>query len=194
MSGTMLAIEWSSSRISVAWQTRDTRGGELLELQRFQAEMALPILGKVVDGLSDLRKIRIGRGPGNYSGIRQSLAWAIGYCAPGGIELCTAASGDAQAYRLQRSVAGPFAILGDARRGVWWGKTFPEAESGWRLQPPEVWIDALGGMPVFSQEAVRLEDHGLNLQADYPQASDLLDFPGEKLSSDLNPLYLHPAV
>jgi tRNA A37 threonylcarbamoyladenosine modification protein TsaB len=194
MSGTMLAIEWSSSRISVAWQTRDTRGGEVLALQRFQAELALPMLGKVVAGLSELRTIRIGRGPGNYSGIRQSLAWAIGYCAPGGIALCTAASGDAQAYRLQRSVLGPFAILGDARRGVWWGKTFPEAGQGWRLQAPQAWIDALGDMPVFSQEAVRLQGLGLNLQADYPQASDLLALPEGKMTLDLNPLYLHPAV
>ena len=49
-------------------------------------------------------------------------------------------------------------------------------------------------MPVFSQEAVRLQGLGLNLQADYPQASDLLALPEGKMTLDLNPLYLHPAV
>lgn len=194
MTRRVLAIEWSSSRVSVA---RSGAGGveeKLLMLPRFQAEQALPLLEDLVAGASGFDEIRIGRGPGNYSGIRQSLAWAIGYAAPGGTEILTAASGDAQAHRLQGEGAHAFAILGDARRGVWWGKTFPESETGWRLQTPAAWVAELGDCPVFSQEAGRLQDHGLNLQADEPRAGDLLALPAAQLSRDLNPLYLHPAV
>lgn len=193
-----LAIEWSSSRISVAWQrgteTDPEIGEEVLELKRFQAEQALPMLGKVVADFSEIREIRIGRGPGNYSGIRQSLAWAFGYCAPGNIRLRTCASGQAQAFRLQGQVEGPFAILGDARRGLWWGAIFPEDHAEWRLQSPEAWTKEIGEMPVFSQEAARLKSAAFEVVYDAPTARDLLQLPENALCEDTLPLYLHPAV
>lgn len=190
MSDRVLAVEWSSTRLSVAM------GGEerSLEVSRFKAEEALPFLEEFLKGHPQPSEIRVGRGPGNYSGIRQSLAWAFGYTAPGGIRLRTCASGQAQACRLQATVDAPFAILGDARRGVWWGAVFPASAAEWRLQTPEAWAAELKGLPVFSQEAPRLQKDGFAVRADFPAALDLLTVPERELGDHRLPLYLHPAV
>lgn len=194
MSDMILGIDWSSTRLSVAWRSEKERGEDFLELKRFQAEHALPMLEEVLNRIEEPKEIRIGRGPGNYSGIRQALVWAFGFTAPGGIRLKAYSSGRAQACRLAKRQPGPFAVLGDARRGVWWGAVFGGENTEWRLQTPEAWTEELAGVPVFSQEACRLQDAPFELCPDFPTAVDLLDLPEDFPVEKSEPLYLHPAV
>lgn len=194
MTGTQLALEWSSTRLSVAWRQQGQTEEKVLEMKRFQAELALPMLKNILEDLFDIREIRIGRGPGNYSGIRQSLAWAFGYCAPGDILLRPCSSGRAQARRLLREIEGPFAILGDARRGIWWGCVFGGGRDDWRLQSPEAWARELAYIPVFSQETRRLAKADFPIQEDFPRATDLLNLSDDFEAEEPVPLYLHPPV
>ncbi|MDF3131137.1 hypothetical protein P0Y35_18145 [Kiritimatiellaeota bacterium B1221] len=194
MSEVILAIDWSSTRLSVGWKLSGKVEERVLDLKRFQAELALPFLEGLLAELPVVNEIRLGRGPGNYSGIRQSLAWAFGYIAPGGIELKVFSSGVAQAARISDEIQTPFAVLGDARRGVWWGRVFGKGEDGWRLQSPEAWAEELGEIPVFSQEAPRLSSAPFEIMPDYPKASDLLLLSDDFSREEALPLYLHPAV
>ncbi|MDA3873054.1 MAG: tRNA (adenosine(37)-N6)-threonylcarbamoyltransferase complex dimerization subunit type 1 TsaB [Kiritimatiellae bacterium] len=190
----ILALEWSSRRLSVAW-SRDGKFEErVIEATRFRVTEALSLLEECGDLLKELTEIRIGRGPGNYTGVRQALSWAIGFAAPGGIRLTAISSGRAQARRLLENEGGEIAILGDARRGKWWGTQFPTMQAEWRLQSPADWLADVEGMKVFSPEAERLRTERDSVVLDYPQALDLLRFPEESATEELAPCYLHPAV
>ncbi len=192
----ILALEWSTRRLSVA-----TRSGNappeisVLDVDRFHGPAAITLLEQHLleheISLAELQGIVIGRGPGNFSGIRLAFAWAAGCMAPGGIRLTAYSSGRVMAERLLREQTG-FHILGDARRGKWWGCAVQASQIGdWELHPPELWRQRIGPEPVFSSEAARL--NGLHdLREVFPLASDLLQTrqppePGQ-------PLYLHPAV
>jgi tRNA A37 threonylcarbamoyladenosine modification protein TsaB len=194
MANQVLALEWSSRRLSVAW----SRGGEVeervIEASRFRVTEALSLLEDCGDILKDLTEIRIGRGPGNYTGVRQSLSWAIGFSAPGGICLKAISSGRAQARRLLENTVEEIAIVGDARRGQWWGARFPAPQADWRLQPPGIWQAEVQGLKVFSPEAERLIERLDAVTLDYPRATDLLAFPSDLSTEELAPCYLHPAV
>ena len=194
MTKPVLAIEWSSTRLSIARMQGEHLEENVLELKRFQAELVLPVLETFLSEMETPSQIRIGRGPGNYSGIRQALAWAFGYCAPGGIDLKVYSSGVAQAARISHTRSCRFAVLGDARRGVWWGRVFGEGGEDWKLQSPEQWAVELGSIPVYSQEALRLAQAPFEVIADFPTALDLLNLSEDLPTEEPAPLYLHPAV
>ncbi|WFB35441.1 hypothetical protein P3T73_14885 [Kiritimatiellota bacterium B12222] len=195
MTDTRLAIEWSSTQLSMAWQCGGELHEEVMTLKRFQAELALPRLEALLSQISQPSEIRVGRGPGNYSGIRQALAWSFGYCAPGNVRLKAFSSGCAQAHRIAQTVDGPFVILGDARRGVWWGRIFSVSEDmGWQLKSPGQWTEDIQGMPVYSQEAVRFSQASFPVIEDFPSAGDLLNMSDDAEMEDPSPLYLHPPV
>ena len=65
--------------------------------------------------LDGVERIVVGTGPGSFAGIRAALAFAQGYaiaskCEVFGLEsACALASGE-----------GPSAVVGDARRGMYW--------------------------------------------------------------------------
>lgn len=190
----VLAVEWSSRRLSVAIGRGEEVRERAVEVDRFRAPEGMALLDAVLgefDG--DLGEIRVGRGPGNYSGIRQAFAWAAGMAAPGGLRVTARSSGRAQACRLL-GVSAPLWILGDARRGLWWGCRFSREtmEGEWMLAPPESWRERIGDEPVFSAEAERLG--GLsNVIADMPRARDLLEAK-ELNEEEATPIYLHPPV
>lgn len=193
-----LAIEWSTRRLSVA--TRDPARPETLhesslQIERFQGPAALELLETHLKNSTcqktRIAKIVIGRGPGNFSGIRLAFAWAAGWMAPGGLTLETHSSGRILAERLQRTLTH-FWVLGDARRGQWWGcRVTPDRIYDWELQPPEVWQNRMGEDPVYSSEADRLRGR-IEVREAFPKAADLLT---TRLKPEAGaPLYLHPAV
>lgn len=195
--GGRLAIEWSSRRLSVAYEGEGVEPMEAsVEVARFRAEEAMKLLEEWMEALPGgwrgVRDIRVGRGPGNYSGIRQGFAWAAGAAAPGGIRVTACSSGRAQARRLRRE-GETLWILGDARRGMWWGCGFgedEEAEAAWETAPPEAWRERVRGARVVSAEASRLS--GLEgVESDCPRALDLLHTEAEEAC---RPIYLHPPV
>lgn len=201
MSEFVLAIEWSSRRLSVAARRgRDSLGELAEERPRFRVTEAVGLLDRFLEEqgltLNRCAEIRIGRGPGNYSGVRQSFAWAAGAAAPGGVRLRALSSGRVQAERLSSGRADGVAVLGDARRGMWWGAEFGPGRTQaayWRLDAPDTWRERLGNRLVFSAEAERLT--GLpGLKADFPRAADLLRADAGDDEEPFEPLYLHPPV
>lgn len=190
----ILALEWSSRRLSVAWNYDGVVEERVIEASRFRVTEALSLLEECGDLLKEITEIRIGRGPGNYTGVRQALSWAIGFSAPGGIRLNAISSGRAQARRLLEEEGGEIVILGDARRGQWWGARFPAIQAEWRLQSPAAWQADVQGLKVFSPEAERLSPELDSVMLEYPRAFDLLSFPEESTTEELAPCYLHPAV
>lgn len=200
MSACVLALEWSSRRVSVAVRMA---GGNPLErvewMARFHAPAAMALVMQTLAdsgcGAQDVTEIRVGRGPGNFSGIRSAFAWAAGMTAPGGVDLVPISSGRALAQRLTAEEEDrSFAVLGDARRGFWWGGVYVSGTSEevlWEIQPPALWMDRCQGMTVYSTEAPRLK--GLEgVREAWPSACDLLEWTGAVEPGA--PLYFHPPV
>ncbi len=191
-----LAIEWSTRRLSVATRLDNCGPTEsCLMVDRFHGPAAI---GLLEDHLADqnlrldqLSEIVIGRGPGNFSGIRLAFAWSAGCMAPGNITLKAFSSGHGMAERLLRDRTECY-ILGDARRGQWWGCPVSRQHLGdWELHTPDSWRKRIGQDQTFSAEASRL-DGVPNLHEAFPHATDLLQTQLEPENTD--PLYLHPAV
>lgn len=198
MSAGVLAVEWSSRRLSLAYAAKGAPVLEkVVEVERFRAGDAMRLAGEALaaipKGWEAVGEIQVGRGPGNYSGIRQAFAWAAGIAAPGNIRVAAVSSGRAQARRWIDESGGPVWILGDARRGVWWGRRFEEGNDAgeeWTLASPEAWRERTRGARVVSAESTRLA--GLeNVVEDFPRAADLLSMNADEPA---RPIYLHPAV
>ena len=190
-----LGLEWSSRRNSVALLDHGKVTEKFIMTNRFSAPEALCLVTEVLAeaGKSerDLTEIRIGRGPGNYSGIRQSIAYAIGLSAPDALPVRAVNSG-ALINIEQGTEDGPYWIMGDARRGKWWGAKFPSSNPEWRVMPPEDWKPILSTLPVYSAEAERLESLSAELQT--PMAKNLVQLPDSALPESIEPLYVHQAV
>jgi tRNA threonylcarbamoyl adenosine modification protein YeaZ len=200
-----LALEWSSPVLSAAIDASGRRWEQSVRPDRFGASEAYGLLQAVLresgHTASDVTGLCVGRGPGNYSGMRVALAWAAGLAAPGGVEVVAVSSVRAQAWRLWQAGAGPLRILGDARRQAWWGMEILGAEAFacpdpvWSIAPPETWSRGWTQGPTYSADPVRLPGME-DAIADVPRASDLLDFraahPG--LREPALPLYPHPPV
>lgn len=89
---------------------------------------------RVADFLSEngadvksLSQIVVGTGPGSFAGIRSALAFAQGCAAGSGCEVLGLTSAAAYAQG-----EGPLAVVGDARRGLFWIALF----DGFRLAVP----------------------------------------------------------
>lgn len=191
-----LAIEWSTRRLSVATRTDAHFPVESsLRVERFHACDAMNLLEDHLSrhGLApgDLTHLVLGRGPGNFSGIRLAFAWSAGCQAPGGLQLSAHSSGRVLAERLRRAIPA-FYLLGDARRGYWWGCAVDASQIGdWELLPPETWRQRIGSQRVYSSDVSRLD--GLEAVTEsFPTAVDLL--LTQQPTEVSEPLYLHPAV
>jgi tRNA threonylcarbamoyl adenosine modification protein YeaZ len=193
----VLALEWSTGRLSVALRQGHAVWSDAVEVDRFRSPEAMALLDRLADTAGEawnhITEVRVGRGPGNYSGIRQAFAWAAGFAAPGGIRITARSSGTVQAMRWLQTESAVW-VVGDARRGSWWGSKFEGAttEADWQLATPEVWGEKLQSAFIISAEAARLQDLS-GVVADAPTAEDLLR--ADRLSEEPpEPIYLHPAV
>lgn len=190
-----LGLDWSTRTVSVGLCCDGELIIRTLEVDRFNAPQAL---GLVLETLSDagcsekdITEIRIGRGPGNYTGIRQSIAFSIGLAAPSSLPVVAVNSGTLmQSDTLSESDARW--IMGDARRGRWWGAHFPSMDPQWMVLPPEEWPKRVSQTPVMSAEPERLDT--LEVQSATPSMSALLHVPADQLPEPVQPLYLHGPV
>ena len=71
----------------------------------------------------DVDEIVVGQGPGSFAGIRAALAFAQGLALPAGKRVC----GLPSPYALTR-VGARTAVVGDARRGLFWVVVFDGVE------------------------------------------------------------------
>jgi len=133
----ILAIETSTPRAGLAlW---DGTNSELIRQETFVTQRAH---NSVIFGLTQKllaecngkpRHIAVGLGPGSYSGVRVGIAVANGLGLA--LEVGTSGVSSLLAYGDQESVAGNYAVVGDARRGTRFVATVLEGRLG---SPPEL--------------------------------------------------------
>ncbi len=196
MTAPQLAFDFSSRRLSAALQSGGALHTAHCVLERFDGVAAVALIEGLFKeanlGLAEVGEICIGVGPGNFSGIRLSLAWAFGAAAPGGIRIRTHASIDLLSARLLADGRRDFAVLGDARRGLWWGRVVTDGcPGGLRSLPPGEWAGLTEGLACFSPDVARLPGHP-QLREIYPEAADFLRLSLSEVPPV--PIYLHAAV
>jgi len=161
---------------------------------------------------ADIDVYAVGRGPGNYTGLRMSMAAAQAMALPGGNPVHCVDSGVA----LVRS-SGPgsrTAVVGDARRGLLWIGLIDakgELAADWELVPAGElagWLENHGGVDkLISPDHARLAEQIATLglgsvwhdQAVVPHASHVAELALERIASGEAslpevPLYLQPPV
>lgn len=165
---------------------------------------------------ADLGGFAVGRGPGNYSGLRIALTLAQTMALPSGLPVIAVSSGAALARAEFRATrAERVTVYGDARRGQIWHATFARgtesaaaAGAAWALASAE---DFAHGPPpaarAVSSDAARLAVGYAARRPDvewegadrFPLAADVGALAWERRqrgepSDPLTPLYLHAAV
>lgn len=216
-----LAIETSTVLASVALlDDRELVAAESYRLKPRSQEGVLDIIAEMLarQGVDCARIGRyvVGRGPGNYTGMRISFAMAQALALPGGCPVIAVSSGAAVARELlAESDAARAVVIGDARRGRYWVGAYTLAngmiatELDWRLCDVDELRRQLGDKgAVASPDMERLlgklplgEWIGDRLVAEdrYPRAQTLAEIAMDRIEhgvepEPLEPLYMHPPV
>ena len=160
----------------------------------------------------DVDAMAVGRGPGNFSGMRTCQAAIQGLALPNRTPVLAISSGAALAWQaLQgREPGHRVAVLGDARRGTLWYGLFSQREG--RLLCELDWrtIDAAAHAEILSDHAntqvlssecerVRPLVRAMKINPAFPSADWLARLAAEQLAGrreaePLGPIYLHPPV
>ncbi len=165
---------------------------------------------------ADLGGFAVGRGPGNYSGLRIALTLAQSMALPSGLPVIAVSSGAALACAELRAVpAERVVVYGDARRGQIWYATFVRgtefaaaAGAAWALAAAEDFARCPpSASRAVSSDAARLAagyaarrpDVEWEVADRFPHAADVGALAWERWqrrepSDPRTPLYLHSAV
>ena len=146
-----LAFDTSAAHCAAALLRGQTVLAETVEdMAKGQAERLMPLLAEVLAkagvGWKDLSALGVGIGPGNFTGVRLSVAAARGLALSLNIPAVGVSTFEAMAEGAPR----PLAVLLDARRGEAYAQRFgvagPEAP---QLAPLADLETALAGTPVL---------------------------------------------
>jgi tRNA threonylcarbamoyl adenosine modification protein YeaZ len=118
MAETVLAFDTSAAHCAAALLLPGGRVLTRLEpMEKGQAERLMPLLEDLLQeaglGWSDLTRLAVGTGPGNFTGVRISVAAARGLALGLGIPAIGITRLEALAFGLPR----PITVVEDARRG-----------------------------------------------------------------------------
>jgi tRNA threonylcarbamoyl adenosine modification protein YeaZ len=118
MVDTVLAFDTSAAHCAAALLLPGGRVLTRLEpMEKGQAERLMPLLEELLQaaglGWSDLTRLAVGTGPGNFTGVRISVAAARGLALGLGIPAIGITRLEALAFGLPR----PITVVEDARRG-----------------------------------------------------------------------------
>jgi len=125
----ILAFDTSAAHCAAALLLPDPRDScrvinRLEPMEKGQAERLIPLLEEVLAeggiGWSDLKALAVGTGPGNFTGVRISVAAARGLALGLGIPAVGVTRLEALAYGLPR----PLVVVEDARRGEIYAQEF----------------------------------------------------------------------
>jgi tRNA threonylcarbamoyladenosine biosynthesis protein TsaB len=121
---TILAFDTSAAHCAAALLWGDRVVLRLEEMQKGQAERLFPMLEEVLTegGVAwrDLAAIAVGTGPGNFTGVRISVAAARGLALALGVPAIGVTRLEAMAYGATR----PVSVVEDARRGEVYVQSF----------------------------------------------------------------------
>ncbi len=216
-----LAIDNSYGNFSAALLSGSSRLGSIAETVNSRDHNRLfELIAELIDKCSvrpgDIRRYVVGRGPGNYAGIRTAFSIVQGMALPQRAELIAVSSGAAIAWRvLQDFGCRRIAVIGDARRQRYWAGVFSlesarlVVEEDWRLcTRDELPITGKNDLIVASPEMESLiARHGFEfaeglplIEEDaLPSAFDLGSIAISRRESGqtdepFDPIYMHPAV
>lgn len=216
-----LAIENSSPLSSIALMRGELRmAREEFRPGRRGQEEIFDLIARTLRrqgvGPAEVGRYIVGRGPGNYTGMRIALALAQGMALPGGDEVLAVSSGAALAADLlaERDV-GRAAVFGDARRNSYWVSVFgdddglPRPEFDWRLCSADELCGILKQVDLAATAEYGRISARIDMDADglrsviredrFPRAVKLAEIALERIDRGLDPeplqpLYLHPPV
>lgn len=142
----ILAFDTSAAQCAAALLCGDRVWLKIEAMDKGQAERLLPLLAELLAeaGVAwrDLAAIAVGTGPGNFTGVRISVAAARGLALGLGIPAIGVTRLEALAHGLPR----PLTVIEDARRGEVYVQSFTEAGAGVaRIATP----DDLGAVEVL---------------------------------------------
>ena len=194
----LLAVEASASPASLAL----FQGGRLLAVREVESgarrsqallDAAAGLVAETGVGWAGIDRFAVGRGPGNYTGLRVSLTAAQGWALPAGKPVWVVSSGAALAaeYAAAHPDVSRLVVWGPSRRGHLWAGLFlrqgghailPQQVGEWRVIPESerasLWSDAHWLEP------------GWRPKAEWVGRLCLAGVPSEPPQ----PLYLNPAV
>ena len=140
--------------------------------------------------LEGAERIVVGTGPGSFAGIRAAIAFANGYRLATGCEVvglpsaCALAAGE-----------GPSAVVGDARRGMYWVALF----DGFRLigeifqvTKEELPRRVPRAVPVTSPDGARIGEMLKEMFGDFYDGGRLPTAEGLRRFAEANPAALKP--
>ena len=137
---TLLAFDTSAAHCAAALLCGDRITLKQEPMDKGQAERLIPLLEELLAesgiGWHDLTALAVGTGPGNFTGVRISVAAARGLALGLGIPAIGVTRLEALAYGLPR----PITVIEDARRGEVYVQSFDAEPGAARLARP----DALG--------------------------------------------------
>jgi tRNA threonylcarbamoyladenosine biosynthesis protein TsaB len=148
---TTLGLDTSGPWIALALLRADTvLAQDHLDMDRGQAEALMPaihaLLARAGVTLGDLTRIGVGTGPGNFTGVRLSVALARGLSMSLGVPAIGVTRFQARAFGLPE----PIAIVEDARHGaVYLQETGDEP----RITDLDALALEIGGMPLAGNAA-----------------------------------------
>ena len=209
----LLAIDRSTNLLSVALsidgatsvRSFDEKGAEKMNwavlVRNFMAESGV--------GFGELDRIVVGMGPGSFAGIRGALAFAQGLAI--GIKAKRPGITAAIVHGVPSAAAiapesGLAAIVGDARRGLFWVAAYDGARTVAELHlaaKDELFAAVPEGAAVFTPDGARIgnvlgEMFGERFAGERPPSAEriahlALEHP-ETLVPEPLPIYLSPAV
>ncbi len=145
---TILAFDTSAAHCAAALLLPDGQVLNRLEvMEKGQAERLVPLLEELLSdaglGWSDLTRIAVGTGPGNFTGVRIAVAAARGLAMGLGIPAIGVTRLEALAHGLPR----PVTVIEDARRGEVYVQAFGAGT-------PDAHIHDLSDLPILVETAL----------------------------------------
>ena len=177
----ILAFDTSAAHCAAALLSGDRISLKQESMDKGQAERLIPLLEELLSesglGWQDLTALAVGTGPGNFTGVRISVAAARGLALGLGIPAIGVTRLEALAYGLPR----PITVIEDARRGEVYVQSFDAEPGPARLAQP----DALGDVTPLQT--------GSGAQAGLPSAMPLVEAIARIAATRTNAAHPRPA-
>ncbi|HVU08703.1 MAG TPA: tRNA (adenosine(37)-N6)-threonylcarbamoyltransferase complex dimerization subunit type 1 TsaB [Verrucomicrobiae bacterium] len=199
---TILALEFSSSRRSVAVARDGNVLAEASEQTETRGTNAFGLIEKVLTGAKiereEISVIAVGLGPGSYTGIRAAVSIAQGWQLARGIKLIGVSSVEAiVAQAHAEKIFGRVSVVIDAQRNEFYLATFEILTGKWReIEPLKIVSAAEIQSRADAGEILIGPGTGKpfsNYRAIFPGAAATAKLAAEKTNFDdgvLEPIYL----